>query len=204
MAAQLNLDGDLNDMWTRIRDTATGWINRTESILDKAFHSAMNPFGTASLLDTGVQSGDVPLLDAGGDVAQSTIPDLPASRFTGPVAASLIPDLDASKIITADRSVAMDIARILSSQIPPLSSDVFTFGMAGEDVLPDRTAGVRTATGTPTRTAITQDLDGDPNDPVGPAPAVAFDTTHSYPGTGSITNGTLTLNPVLISYGPED
>lgn len=87
MATDLQLDDELTAV-TSITASATGWATAVQTLLRGLAHSTTNPFGSAATVDTGADSGDVPLLGTGGKLAVERLP-------TG-TAASQVPLLDAS------------------------------------------------------------------------------------------------------------
>lgn len=65
--AEVNVQSD----WNQATDTADDYIKNKPTL------------GTAASKDTGTGSGNVPILDAGGKLAESIIPDLSISEFLG-------------------------------------------------------------------------------------------------------------------------
>ena len=81
MPANLNLNADIAAVKTAAGRSALDFINELLHLLDKAFRSSRNPFGSASLLSTGTTQGAVPLIGTGGKLASSVMPlNIPAAN----------------------------------------------------------------------------------------------------------------------------
>ena len=176
MPIQLNQDARLNELWLKLHTESTGFRTRVEALLENALRSTTNLFGTAALLDTGTAEGNVPVLGtAASQLPASTIPALPASRFTGAFALGRIPNLDATdKLLTPTDfgttrwgsapgpGIASRVGRILVSQLPrSIPAEAFTFGTVSEARLPQKGRQITTISGTCVRAAFTYDVGTD-------------------------------------------
>ena len=221
MPIQMNQDSRLNELWAKLHTDSTGWCDRVEAIVDSAFNSATNIFGTAALRDTGIAAGNVPeITGADAQLPLSTIPSLDAARFSGPVPPGRIPNLHVNKIILDSPGVPDSVDRVHLNRLPasiPIAA--FTFDRVGEDVLPAKTPQITSVTGTPVVRNFEFDArandDGGPglgtssrprfistgsiriNVPTGRAPNNV--TTASLAGgSASLSSaGVLTINPVI-------
>ena len=209
MPADLGVDDAIDSIWTNLWWTKVGLIDRIETLLDAALRSTLNPFGSVALLDTGVSSGNVPLLDGTGKIVSSIIPtNIPASSFSGTFAASLIPGLPMSKMHLATPQVSPNIDRIRTDQIPTgLPASVFTSGTVDPRLLPQANVPIRNITGIPDVRTFTYDDSGDRTHMQGPAlpaglAAGANSWTPANPGGYDSSTGTLTVNPTVIHLEP--
>ena len=201
MPANINADTRLDQTWTNLWWTKEGLLDRIETLLENALRSTLNAFGSAALRNTGISAGNVPLLDGSGRVPASTLPSsIPVGSFTGTFPAARIPNMNVSKIITATPQVSPTIDRIRVAQIPRLpAATVFTSGRVNSALLPGSATTIGSITGTPSirhfvyTDANREELDG------GPIPSGLRNGLNTWNGTGSIRNGVLTVNPVLVT-----
>ncbi len=77
----LNLNDELDDV-AGVTDNATGFAANLITLLEAAFRSTTTPFGNAAVRSVGTVSGRVPVLNTNGDLVDSVIPNLNASKIT--------------------------------------------------------------------------------------------------------------------------
>ena len=210
MPVQLNLDDELNAIWTGLHDSATGLVGRIHTLVTRGLNSLVNPFGSVALEDTGVGDGDIPVLDAQGDLALSVIPTLPTFRFSGQPDPGLIPNLDASKILidAGTTSAHQAINRMASAQVPQIPAAAITSGTVDPERLPGGASSVTTnAIGTITGTWDVQAYSVDTGTGgalQGPPPPVPYNMRQVFNVTGSSLSGrTLTLKMRDVSLSPS-
>lgn len=73
MSTNLQLDDEIVAAET-ITGSATGFGDRLVALVRAAFHSSVNPFGSACALDVGTASGELPALGADGRLAAERLP----------------------------------------------------------------------------------------------------------------------------------
>ena len=125
MPTNLGLDDELNTL-SASRGTDTRWWWRMLELLRLAFHSAVNPFGSAARADFGLDAGDVPRISGGkidrrhmaagafsaadfdGLLPNGAVPQVPATRLTtGRLADGRIPTMDIGKVTTGVFAVGL-------------------------------------------------------------------------------------------------
>lgn len=115
MATNLKLDDEITAL-TGTAATGTAWHTRLAALLRAAFHSSVNPFGSAAKRATGTTAGSVPVLGAGGRLPAGMIPILPPSRISGTLATP------GTLALAAAGSTATD-------QMPRIPASKFTSGI---------------------------------------------------------------------------
>lgn len=74
MPVNLNLDADIAATKAEACNSFLDFLNELLHLIDKAFRSSTNAFGSAALLSTGTAPGNVPLIGTGGKLPSSVTP----------------------------------------------------------------------------------------------------------------------------------
>ena len=201
----LFLDARINDVWNKIHTNATGLVERFETLLRAAFHSADNPFGSVATKDVGTDSGNVPLVGASGNLASVIFPQFQAANMTGFVSPTRFPELNASKIRQATDGTDPKIDRLDPNSIPNLPASVITSGIVLDSVLPAvaQQINANSITGKATSNITLRFTGGTPGRRDGFPTDLQATGKATYRGTGSLVDGRLVINPEIPILSPN-